>query len=101
MIERIVGIKLSKRKGKKYVATVQSKEGRQRNIHFGARGYEQYKDSTRLRSFSSKDHNSRERRRRYFLRHSGVPDKRSALKKEIKRSRGKYNAKILSHIYLW
>ena len=34
-------------------------------------------------------------------RHSGTKKRGEAIKKEIAKSGGLYNAKILSHIYLW
>ena len=39
--------------------------------------------------------------RNYFSRHSGTKNRKKAINKEIKKSKKKYNAKILSHIYLW
>ena len=38
---------------------------------------------------------------RYFARHSGVKNRTQAIKLEKKKSKGCYNAKILSHVYLW
>ena len=99
--ERIVEILPSKTQTKKYAARVRDKEGHERTINFGAKGYEQYRDSTPIKKYSKKDHGDSERRKKYFQRHSGVPGKRNALNKEWKKSKGKYNAKILSHQYLW
>jgi hypothetical protein len=102
MRERIVGFRKSKRKGKKYEATVEDLRTRkQRKIHFGASDYEQFKDSTPLKLYAHKNHGTVKRRRNYFNRHSGTPTKGKAVALEKRRSRGKYNAKILSHIYLW
>jgi len=101
MNERLIKIVESRRKGKKYTATVRTKEGKERLIHFGAIDYEQFKDSTPVGAFSHKDHGDMRRRENYFSRHSGVKNKTKALKKEIAKSKGKYNAKILSHRYLW
>jgi hypothetical protein len=39
--------------------------------------------------------------RNYLKRHSGTPLRGEAIKKEIAKSGGYYNAKILSHTYLW
>ena len=88
---------------KKYTARIMHKKTRKiRNIHFGAKGYEQYKDSTPLKLYSSKNHGTKKRRDNYFSRHSGgIKNKKKALAKEIRKSKGIYNAKILSHKYLW
>jgi hypothetical protein len=97
MKERVIKIRPSTRKGKKYMATME--DGR--TIHFGASDYEQYKDSTGIGKYSSKNHGDSQRRQRYFSRHSGEQFKGRAIEKEFKKSNGKYTAKILSHIYLW
>ena len=88
---------------KKYTARVMHKKTRKiRHIHFGAKGYEQFKDSTPLKLYSSKNHGTKKRRDNYFSRHSGgIKNKKKALSKEIRKSKGLYNAKILSHKYLW
>ena len=45
---------------------------------------------------------TKKRRDNYFSRHSGgIKNKKKALAKEIRKSKGLYNAKILSHKYLW
>jgi hypothetical protein len=100
--ERVKTIEKSKSKGKKYVATTT----KDRRINFGAikptgEPYAQYKDSTPLKLYKYKDHLDKDRRRRYFQRHSGEATKRLALQKEILKSSGMLNAKILSHRYLW
>jgi hypothetical protein len=85
---------------KKYTATV--KHGNKtRKIHFGDRRYQQYKDRTPLGLYSSKNHGERKRMQNYFSRHSGTKKRGEAIKREIEKSGGLYNAKILSHIYLW
>mgnify|MGYP006085794155 FL=1 len=88
---------------KKYTARIMHKKTKKiRHIHFGAKGYEQYKDSTPLGLYSSKNHGTKKRRDNYFSRHSGgIKNKKKALAKEIRKSKGIYNAKILSHKYLW
>ena len=101
MKEKILFIKKSTRPEKKYMAAVQYYQAKPKTIHFGAKDYEQYRDSTKLKLYSSKNHLDKKRRENYFRRHSGVSNKREALHKEIKKSNGKYNAKILSHKYLW
>ena len=70
-------------------------------IHFGDSRYEQYRDSSGLGIYTHLNHGDKSRRKRYFLRHSGLSSKKEAIKKELKKSKGKLNARILSHIYLW
>ena len=85
---------------KKYTATI--KHGKKtRKINFGDRRYQQYKDRTPLGLYSRKNHGERKRMQNYFSRHSGTKKRGEAIKKEILKSGGLYNAKILSHIYLW
>jgi len=102
MKERIVQFKESPRKNKKYRATIRDiQSGVERHIDFGARDYEQYKDRTPLRLYSHKDHGTRRRMKNYYSRHSGTSNRTKAIKTEKRKSRGRYNAKILSHLYLW
>lgn len=99
--EILILIKPSPLRNKKYRAFVKNTRGDIRHIDFGQRGYKQYKDSTKIGKFTIYNHGDAKRRRNYFMRFSGVPHKKIAIKNEIARSRGKYNAKILSHKYLW
>jgi len=85
-------------KGKKYTAIIKMPNGKTRKVSFGAKGYTQYRDSTPLKLYSSKDHLDKNRRERYFERHSGVKTKKEALAKE---KGNKITAKYLSHFYLW
>jgi hypothetical protein len=87
---------------KKYTAIVQNKKTKKtRVIHFVDRRYQQYKDRTPLKLYVKKDHGTRKRMQNYFSRHSGTKYRGKAIKKELKKSHGYYNPKILSHIYLW
>ena len=87
---------------KKYTAIVKNKKNKKtRKIHFGDRRYQQYKDRTPLKLYKSKNHNTRKRMQNYFSRHSGTKKRGKAIKKEKNKSNGLYNAKILSHVYLW
>lgn len=87
---------------KKYTAIIKNiKSKKSRKIHFGDRRYQQYKDRTPLKLYAKKNHNTRKRMQNYFSRHSGTKKRGKAIRKEKRKSRGKYNAKILSHIYLW
>ena len=72
-----------------------------RKIHFGDVRYQQYKDRTPLKLYANKNHGTRKRMENYFNRHSGEKNRKKAIKKEKKKSKGYYNAKILSHEYLW
>lgn len=87
---------------KKYTATIKNnKTKKTRKIHFGDRRYQQYKDRTNLKLYKHKNHNTRKRMQNYFNRHSGTKKRDLAIKKEKRKSKGIYNAKILSHEYLW
>ena len=100
MKETIVRIEKATAKNKKYSAFVKNKITKKiRKINFGDNRYGQYKDSTPLKLYSSKNHADKKRRKNYFTRHSGVPTKAQALAKE--RKNGIYTAKLLSHLYLW
>ena len=102
MKEIIISFEKSKIYGKKYTAIIKNLEtGRVHRIHFGGDGYEQFEDSTPNKLYSNVDHGDIKRRENYFSRHSGVKTKREAVIKELHKSLGHYNAKILSHIYLW
>ena len=82
MKEKIIKIEVSKRNGKKYMEIVKDlTTDKERKIHFGASDYQQFKDSTKLQAYSKKNHSNKERKRRYYLRHSGVENKRDAIKK--------------------
>ena len=96
-------IKFEKGPGfKKYTAHVKNKKTKKvRKIHFGHKDYHQYKDRTPLKLYAYKNHNTRKRMNRYYTRHSGVPNRGDAIKKEIKLNKGYYTPKILSHKYLW
>jgi hypothetical protein len=100
MSDKIVKIQPSTSKNKKYTAIVKNGD-KTRKIHFGHSDYEQYKDSTKIGKYSYKNHGDKKRREAYFSRHSGVKNKSEAIKKEMNKSNGKLNAKILSHRYLW
>jgi hypothetical protein len=87
---------------KKYTALIKNKKTKKtRKIHFGDRRYQQYKDRTPLQLYKHKNHRSRKRMRNYFNRHSGIKHRRKAIKREKRKSRKSYTAKILSHMYLW
>ena len=102
MKEKIIKFEKSKRNGKKYTAYVQDKKTKQiRKIHFGATGYQQFKDSTGKGVYSKLNHGDPKRKQRYFLRHSGTRNRKEAITKEKKRYNYYYSPKILSHIYLW
>lgn len=100
MNETIVKIEKAKAKNKKYTAIVKNKgTGKTRKVNFGDSRYENFKDSTPLKLYASKNHGDKKRRTNYFKRHSGVSTKSEALKKE--KSKGIFTAKLLSHTFLW
>jgi hypothetical protein len=87
---------------KKYTALVKNKKTNKiRKIHFGDKRYQQYKDRTPLKLYKNKNHNTRKRMQNYYSRHSKTKNRKEGIAKEIKKSKGYYNAKILSHQYLW
>lgn len=76
----------SKAKNKKYSVYVM-KDGKKRIIHFGDKRYQHFKD--RIGLYKNLDHNDKNRRRLYYIRHK---------EKNIKdKSRPKY----WSHKILW
>ena len=102
MKEKIIRFEKSPIHGKKYRAFVRDyKTKKERHIDFGASDYQQYKDRVPLKLYAHKNHGTRKRMRNYFNRHSGTPIRSKAIEKERKKSKGYYNAKILSHEYLW
>jgi len=99
MPERIVKVMNPTVKGKKYTVLVMDTETKkERKVSFGAKGYSQFRDSTPLKLYSSSNHLDKDRKRNYFMRHSGVPTKRQALAKE---KGDKITPKYLAHLYLW
>ena len=103
MREKIIKFEKSSNPNKKYTAYIKNLDtGKIHKIHFGASAYEQYKDRTPLKLYSSKNHSNKKRQMNYYSRHSrGITNRKTAIEYEIKKSNGYYNAKILSHIYLW
>lgn len=102
MKEKIIRFEKSPINGKKYRAFVRNyKTKKIRHIDFGASDYQQYKDRVPLKVYAHKNHGTRKRMRNYFNRHSGTPIRSKAIEKERKKSKGYFNAKILSHEYLW
>ena len=101
MKEIIIEIKRGKFP-KKYTAYVKNKKTKKiRKIHFGDQRYEQFKDRTKLKIYSKKNHSNKKRMQNYYKRHSGIKNRTKAIKREKNKSKKYYNAKILSHLYLW
>lgn len=92
---------------KKYKVWLQHKgTSKVRTLTFGAKGYQQFRDSTPKSKggglYVHKDHGENGRRRGYFSRHSGGRAlKNQAVAFEARKSGGLYTPKLLSHIYLW
>jgi len=100
--EKILEFKRGTRKGKKYTVIVQDKQTKKtRILHFGAVGYQQYKDRTPLKLYAKYNHDDISRMHNYYSRHSGIAQRGAAINKEFKNSSGYYTPKLLSHIYLW
>jgi hypothetical protein len=101
--EKILYINKSSNPSKKYMAgVVDLITGAFRTIHFGDSNYEQYKDRTRLALYKDKNHYDKKRQMNYYSRHSnGIKNRKLAISYELDKSNGYYNAKILSHTYLW
>ena len=81
----------STRKNKKYMVAFKNKKDNTniKILHFGAKGYEQYFDSTPLSLYTHLNHNDEERRKNYVSRHKGFIKK------------GYYSPGWLSMKYLW
>ena len=90
-VGRIVEMKQSTRKNKKYMVKVNNKW-----IHFGDTRYQQYKDRTPLKLYSSLDHKDNERRANYLKRAKGIKNKHGDLSYLDKNSPNYYSVK-----YLW
>ena len=79
MEEVLVKIIKPTTKGKKYTAIIKNRKTKKlRKISFGAIDYEQFKDSTTLKLYSSKNTNSTKRRKAYKARHTYAKPKYSA-----------------------
>ena len=86
----LIGFEKSNRKNKKYNAILINYNTKQKKIiPFGDLRYQQYKDRTYLNLYSHLNHNDRDRRKLYILRH----------KKDIKN--GFWSAGYFSMFYLW
>jgi hypothetical protein len=83
--------KKSTRKGKKYM--VKSKSGKW--IHFGDSNSEQFKDSTGLGLYTNKNHNDKERRKRYLARAKGIKNKKGELTWNNPESANYFSVKFL------
>lgn len=57
-------IKVSNLKNKKYMTILNNKK-----IHFGSKANEHFFDSTKLKSFSEKNHGDKKRRELFYKRH--------------------------------
>lgn len=65
---KIINWQVSPNKKKKYRVLIKDGE-RLYTVDFGARGYEQFHDSSPLKAFSDFNHNDPDRRDRYYKRH--------------------------------
>ena len=87
---------------KKYTAYLKNNKTKKRRVlHFGHKDYQQFKDRTPNKLYSSKNHGDKHRQENYYNRHSGEKNRTKAIQKEIRKGKGLYTPKILSHKYLW
>ena len=78
---------------KKYTAYIKNKKTKKvRKIHFGDQRYPQYKDRTTLGLYTYKNHKTLKRMKNYYSRHSGTKNRGLAVKREINKNNGFYNA---------
>ena len=80
-------------KNKKYSVYVM-KGDKKRLIHFGQKGYGQFRD--KLGEYSSLDHNDKERRKKYLARAKGIKNKKGVLTWKDKNTANYYAIR-----YLW
>ena len=83
MADRGVTVEVSTRTHKKYAAVLPNGT----KVHFGDSRFEQWKDSTPLKAYSSKDHGDPKRRDNYFARHG--------------KEAAQHSAKYFAHKFLW
>ena len=81
----------SRAKGKKYAVTYNNK-----TINFGDSNMQQYKDSTGLGLYTSKNHLDPIRRKSYLARAKGIKNKKGELTWKDKASANYYSVR-----YLW
>lgn len=87
---KFIKFEKSKVKNKKYTAYIKNKSNDKiYKINFGDSRYEHYKDNTGSGFWSSKDHNDKERRKRYRARHLTYLNK------------NEYSPAYFSWFYLW
>ena len=68
----LINIQKSDRAGKKYRSVIQHKKtGKIKYLDWGAIGYEQYRDSTKLKLYKKYNHHDKERQKKYVARHQG------------------------------
>ena len=85
---------------KKYTAHIKNKNTNSvRKVHFGDQNYQQFKNRTTLKLYKRKNHGTKKRMERYYMRHSGNKTRRNGIDKE--KRKGYFTPKLLSHLYLW
>ena len=69
---KILKVEEASNKKKKYKTTLKHrKTGKTKSFSWGARGYQQYRDRTKLKLYAHLDHNDNTRKERYMKRHIG------------------------------
>jgi len=69
----------SSAKNKKYSVYVKGPTGKPKIVHFGDSRYAHYKDTTGVGAWTNKDHNDKERRKKYRARAGKIKDKEGKL----------------------
>ena len=69
---QLLGIDVSGKKHKKYVAHVKDKYGLIKAVHFGDSRYEHYEDKTRIKIYKYLNHYDDVRRKAYKARHEAT-----------------------------
>ena len=69
---QLIGISVSTKKNKKYMASVKDKYGIIKEVHFGDHRYMHYKDNTKIKIFTYLNHYDKERRKAYKARHENT-----------------------------
>jgi len=72
---KLIGFRKSTRKHKKYDGILGDEKGNFIFVPFGSLNYEQFKDTTGLGLYSSKDHLDKDRQKAYKARHGGASHK--------------------------
>lgn len=79
----VFNLRASNQRHKKYAADVILRGKLYRNVNFGDKRYQHYKDSTPLRLYSHLDHNDLNRKAKFYQRHGSNNGPAALLSKEF------------------